>query len=334
MSTLLNPTSGLFKSFTQLRAYFSARFFRFLDKRNPSSSFHKLNTKNLYIFPGKRGFIFLGFVVVLWMLGTNYQNNLILGLSFLLVSIFIVSILHTYANLAGLEIQVKGAANAHVGDVVEFYIGIHNPRKAACDGLSLRWQESTLDDTRIQLESFSTTQAHVPIAAVKRGVLKPKRLLVESEFPLGLLRCWTWLSFDGSALVYPKPIEAPIYQNSVDDEGGDGEHPVKGGDDFNALNKYRDGDSIKRIAWKLYAKDRGLFTKEFSQNVSRELWLDYHQVAAQDVEDKLSALCYWALRLHQEDENFGLILPSSKISPGKGENHKANILESLARFSG
>lgn len=334
MSTLLNPIDGPLKFLANLRAHFRARFFRFLDKRNPRANFHKLNTKNLYIFPGKRGFIFLGFVLVLWMLGTNYQNNLILGLSFLLISLFVVSILHTYANLAGLEIQVKGASNAHVGEVVEFYIGIHNPRKASCDGLALRWQESTLDDTLVQLESYSTIQAHVPISAIKRGVLSPKRLLVESEFPLGLLRCWTWLSFDTSALVYPKPIEAPINQDSVAEEGGDGEHPVKGGDDFNALNNYREGDPIKRIAWKLYAKDRGLFTKEFSQNVSRELWLDYNSVAADDVEDKLSALCYWALRLHQEDENYGLILPSERISPGKGENHKAKVLESLARFSG
>lgn len=328
MSTLSKRTSV----FSALREQWQKRFFLWLDRRSPHRHQHSLTLKNLYIFPTRRGFMFLLFVMVLWLLGTNYQNNLILALTFLLISVFIVSILHTFANLAGLDITLKGAANAFAGENVEFFFSIENTSRRDSNGIALRWQESLLDASFCDSEQKTLTSVTVPLQTERRGHVRPQRLLMESEYPLGLLRCWTWLNFDAHALVYPKPIERPLANAAVADEQGDGEHPARGGEDFNALHEYVPGDPIKHIAWKLYARDRGLFTKEFSQNISRELWLDFFQVASNDVEQKLSALCFWALQFSSKDEQFGMILPGKKISPNKGENHKARVLEALASY--
>ncbi|MFL0799904.1 MAG: DUF58 domain-containing protein [Agarilytica sp.] len=276
--------------------------------------------------------MFLLFVLVLWLLGTNYQNNLILALTFLLISIFIVSILHTFSNLAGLDIELKGAGNAFVGENVHFTITVNNSSTRASNGVSMCWQGSELSSSDFDCEEKSSLSVHVDMLAKRRGHINPKRLLVECEYPLGLLRCWTWLKFDAHALVYPAPIKVDLVNSSVEDDDGDGEHPVKGGEDFSAFREYQPGDPIKHIAWKLYARERGLYTKEFSHNISREIWLDFFQVQSQDVELTLSALCYWALEFSQRDENFGLVLPGIKIAPNKGENHKARTLEALAKF--
>ncbi|WP_086931308.1 DUF58 domain-containing protein [Agarilytica rhodophyticola] len=317
-----------------IKSYWQSRFFRWLDRRNPAKNHHRLTSKNLYIFPTKQGLIFLIFVVVLWLLGTNYQNNLILGLTFLLMSIFVVCILHTYANLAGMELELKGASNAFAGENAEFFFFIKNNRARPGDGIGLRWQEDENNGAKIAFAGHATTKVHVGLKSKRRGVLRPKRLLIESEFPLGLLRCWTWLNFDAQALVYPKPIEIPLASSAVEDDEGDGEHPVHGGEDFSAFRDYRPGDPPKHVAWKLYARERGLFTKEFSQNMSREIWLDFFHINAADTELRLSALCFWALRFHLEDENYGLLVPGAKVTPNKGENHKAQVLEILARFEG
>ncbi len=328
MSTLSKRASV----FSLLRTQWRQWFFNWLDRRSPHRQHHSLTLKNLYIFPTRKGFMFLLFVTVLWFLGTNYQNNLILALTFLLISLFIVSILHTFANLAGLDITLKGAANAFAGESVKFFFAIENTSRRDSNGIALRWQETLLDASRCDSEQKTTQSISVPLEAERRGHLRPKRLLVESEYPLGLLRCWTWLNFDAHALVYPQPIELPLGSTAITDEKGDGEHPARGGEDFSAFHEYVPGDPIKHIAWKLYARDRGLFTKEFSQNISRELWLDYFHVGSNDVEQKLSALCFWALQFSAKDENFGLLLPGEKIAPNKGENHKARVLEALASF--
>ncbi len=318
--------------FQAVKAFWLTHFLSWLDKRSLKQNHHKLTTKNLYIFPTRKGFMFLLFVLVLWLLGTNYQNNLILALTFLLISIFIVSILHTFANLSGLDLELKGASNAFVGENVHFTIAVQNNSNRASNGVSISWQGSGLASSDFDCEAKSLQRVHVDISAKRRGHIIPKRLLVECEYPLGLLRCWTWLTFDAHALAYPAPMNIDLSNSSIEDDDGDGEHPVKGGEDFSAFREYQPGDPIKHIAWKLYARERGLYTKEFSHNISREIWLDFFQVQSQDIELKLSALCYWALEFSQRDENFGLVLPGTKIAPNKGENHKARVLEALARF--
>ncbi len=329
----MSMSSSLNRLIQPARHLIQAQFFKFLDRRSGSQNTHRLTLRNLYIFPTRRGFIFLVFLCVLWLLGTNYQNNLILALAFLLISIFVVSILHTFSNLAGLELSLNGAANAFVGERVDFFISVGNTSKRASLGLQMRWQESDIYSDLFDCEANSDLRVRVGLVGNKRGHVRPRRLMVESVYPLGLLRCWTWLKFDAHALVYPKPIEFPLENAANIDDEGDGEHPMKGGEDFSAFREYQPGDPIKHIAWKLYSRDRGLYTKEFSQSVSREMWLNYFNVKAEDPELKLSALCFWALAFSQQDENYGLMLPGKKIAPNKGENHKAKVLAALAEFS-
>lgn len=312
--------------------FWQQKFSDWLDQRTPAADTHFLMRKNLYIFPSKRGFIFLMIIAVLWLIGTNYQNNLILGLSFLLLSLFLVTILHTYMNLAGLELHYKGVKPSYVGDEIFFRFDLCNSKKNATENLEIAWQSSLQDSVLTVVEEKAIASVMVPILSSKRGCLRPGRMLVQSYYPLGLFRCWTWLNWHAIAVVYPSPKEVLLSPSTVSGDDGDGTHPTKGGDDFNALNEYRPGDSIKHIAWKTFARDQGLYTKEFSQNVSRELWLDFDAVESADTETKLSALCFWVNKYYQLDENYGLVMPGVRLEPNKGENHRAEILERLALF--
>ena len=50
------------------------------------------------------------------------------------------------------------------------------------------------------------------------------------------------------------------------------------------------------------------------------------------LEQRLSALCYAALQLKQQDVLFGLRLGTSEITPGEGEEHLHQLLAMLARY--
>lgn len=308
-------------------------FFKWLDKRAGVQNTYTLATGNLYIFPTLLGFAYLLMVVVLWLLGTNYQNNLILGLAYLLISIFVVAILHTYANMAGLHIQFKGVPHVFAGDVSHWMFSFKNEYAKTRENIFAKWQVAGKDEgAHFAVEARDELTVAVPISVSHRGVYTPGRLLLESRFPLGLLRCWTWLRWDAAIEVYPQPINQPLPRSFSVDESSDGDHPVSGGDDFNALNPYKPGDSLKLIAWKSYAKEKGLMTKEFSQNLSREIWMDFSQMANPDKEVRLSILCHWAIHFHQKNENYGVKLPGIKIEPACGENHRAQVLSALASF--
>ncbi len=86
------------------------RIWDWIDSRRPVANTHHLNRNNLFIFPSQQGLWFLLVNLLLWVLGTNYQNNLILALAFLFLTFFIVAILHTFTNLSGMSVKVLGAA--------------------------------------------------------------------------------------------------------------------------------------------------------------------------------------------------------------------------------
>ena len=318
--------------FSGVSRFFRTQLYRWIDKRAKPATEHVLNQQRLYIFPTLRGQIFIVLIILLWLLGTNYQNNLILSLAFFLISLFIVTILHTYANLSGLTIAFSSSTSVFAGEQAEFIFTLFHA-KHDIENLNLRWRDSEFTVWHIEVKKNAKTQVSVPVHAARRGWLYPGRLLVESEYPLGLIRCWTWLNWRAHSLVYPAPKQSPQPASiATAEEVGSEHHPIKGGEDFSHLVEYRPGDAIHHIAWKPFAQGKGLHIKEFSQTVSRENWLDYQTIVAGDMETKLSALCYWALQYNIADEHYGLRLPGKVISPDKGFDHKVEVLRTLAMF--
>ena len=98
------------------------------------------------------------------------------------------------------------------------------------------------------------------------------------------------------------------------------------------LRVYRPGDAPKLIAWKALAREQGLLTKEFSATASSELWLDWDDARAADVEARLSVLTHWVLQAERFGQGYGLRIPGTVIAPARGEAHRTRCLEALALF--
>ena len=318
-----------------------ALFYRFVDRRIATSDTHRLSQKNLFIFPTKRGFIFFSIIAVLWVLGTNYQNNLILALAFFMISVFVLAITLTFQNLNRLVVSFRG----HSGDIfatspASLRFIFSKAGKHGAEEVQLAWQSASKDESEEVLEATAvyyvtdSEQEHlVPWFTDQRGYKKLPRLRVQSSFPLGIIRTWTWLRFNAEAIVFPQPVNGRVGKSASSSEGeADGLHAVKGGDDFSGLNDYIAGDSIKRVYWKSFARGRGMHVKEFAESTSQEVWLDYNAVQANSVEERLSVLTFWVLQYYQDNETFGLNLPTENIAPGLGKAHRDKCLIALAAF--
>lgn len=312
------------------RSLWQARFYRWVDKRTPRARAVTLNRKNLYTFPNMSGLLYLAVTLVIWMLGTNYQNNLILALAYLMVSIFVVAILHAFANLAGISVKVIEGKPAFAGEPATFVLELCSVHKHGCDQLELRWPGG--EAQTFSLEPNEPIRVNLQAPSRTRGYLRPGRLLVQSRFPLGIIRCWTWLNLETYALIYPTPIasEEPRHQSSQGREQGGTSQ--RGGDDFSGLREYQPGDPIKHIAWKQYAQEKGLFTKEYEAFYTAEKWLDWNSLTLPQ-ELRLSGLCYWALDYEQRQLPYGLALPGITLEPGIGTAHLHSVLAALAEFN-
>lgn len=172
----------------------------------------------------------------------------------------------------------------------------------------------------------------IPLQTQQRGLLQPGRLTIETRYPFGLARAWSYLYIDSEVMVYPAPAavysqqDTPQYQGSQEGDRG------VGTDDFVGHRGYRTGDSPKHINWKAFAADRGLLVKQFGGDRMDTLWLDIEKMSGRDTETRLSQLCRGVLNLQTRELNYGLRLGDTVIKPGNGISHQQQCLKALALF--
>ncbi len=310
--------------------FLQRHFQSWLHKRLPPERSILLTSKNIFIFPSRAGFAFVFLFVLLWLVATNYENNLVFAITFLLSSLFIVSILYTFGNLSGLRISLVNSHPVFKGEDAGFELLVEKQNKRLYENIMLSWSGNPSVVVNLIEHEQKRITLHFP--ATRRGRMTPGRLLVETYYPLGLLRAWSWLDLDAAVLVYPQPVKAgPLPGKAGNAEQGDIVN-LAGNDDFYGFRKYQPSESLNHVSWKHYAKGQGLLSKEYSETVMQCLWLDWDDFDGLGRESRLSRLCYWVLEAAKSKNEYGLRLPGIEISPGKGEQHRNKLLGELALF--
>lgn len=276
---------------TLLQSYWN----KWLNKRIPEATQHHLNHRNIFIFPAKFGLLFLSLCVLLFLLGTNYQNNLMLLMCYFLLALFLVNLLASYINFARIDLQIGKCPEVFVGDNlhIPLWLNANNDGNyhvtSATKGLlhfkfQANNQQSTKEtktqhdqqNTQVDADAF-TNPINLSEKCHQRGKLTLSRVTVESVYPLGLYRCWTHLAFTHQITVFPKPIPCEIRlhvsEHNSAKKSGDIANEQTGHDDFSHLKAYQQGEPLNHVAWKQLAKGRGMVSKQFSSIGNHIGWL-------------------------------------------------------------
>ena len=313
----------------QLKKPFRKRFKSWLNRRIPPQSKITLTQKSIFIFPTRIGFIFLLLLFTLLLLAINYENSLIFGLAFWLGSVFFIAIFYTFKNLAKVSLELNKCGEGFVGEDIEFGIMVSRPENSKREGVQLGWP----NQIKQWAELYETRSAMVQcfFTAEKRGWLNPGRLLIETFYPLGLFRAWTWVDLNAQGLVYPKPIFADYpAQSSGSRMDGTLIDPA-GSEDFTDLRTYQRGDPLKHVLWRSYAKSDELMVKNYASYVEPRLWFDLDNLAG-GTEERLSRMAGLALKAVREDLEFGARIGPRQMSPAKGQLHFDQVLRELAMY--
>ncbi len=289
-----------------------------------------LTQRRVFILPTRQGIVFAGMLLLMLIGSTNYQLSLGFAVTFLLAAMAIVSILHTFRNLAGLVVSAGRTAPVFVGESAVFHVRIDNPGGIRRHSVALSHAGSPTVFTDVA--PGQSAEPGLAVQAARRGRLRPQRITLHTRYPLGLMRAWSYVNLDVSCLVYPKPEAGrpPLPVNR--DHAGEGREQGAGTDDFAGLRAYRAGDSPRHIAWKAAAQERGTLTKQFSGRAADEIWLDWDLLAGLDVEQRLSRLAGWVLDAEAAGATYGLRLPGAELDPERGARHQAACLAALALF--
>ena len=288
------------------------------------------NRHRVYILPTAYGLLFLLILFAMLLGSINYNNNLGFLLVFLLGSITLISMIHTYRNMLGIKILSVSAKPVFAGKTAVFKFLVRS-ESGHRRGIGFMMEKEHPSIENISAKTDETIA--VKISTRFRGVFSPGRMTVWSRYPLGLFKAWTIVTPGVSCVAYPKPVAGPLrFSGKQGGDESDGDSIMRGVDDFTGLKQYQPGDPVSRISWKSLSRGLGVFTKEFSGAGSTSMILDYDAMVDAGMEHKLSRLTDMVIKAHNMNAEYGLMLPGRTIAPGNGERHKHNCLKALAVF--
>lgn len=293
-----------------------------------------LGHRRVYIVPTRLGWIYAATLGILLVGSINYALQLGFVLTFVLAGTGIAGMVHTTRNLARLAISAGRAEPVFAGEAAQFRLLLDNRARYDRPALLVRHAGSGAQVV-IDLAAGALGEAVLAVTAQERGWMPLGRVMLETRFPLGLFRAWSYVEPDARCLVYPRPERTPLPAPAAAAAAGASRAQAQGSDDFSGLRAYQLSDSPRHVAWKAAARSDDMLTKQFSGAAGVELWLDWSQLpGALEPEQRLSRLAGWVLAAEQAGAAYGLRLPGLELAPGRGEAHRSACLQALALHPG
>jgi len=287
-----------------------------------------LSQRNIYIFPSASGLGFLLLLVLMLVTAINYQSSLVYLLTFLFGALFFVSILLCYFNLQGLQVMSGQTRIIEAGEspVVQFKL-LHRQRDLY--GLAVSCVQSELHEFYVRAGVVKVIE--LPLIAEGRGVFTPDRVYLETRFPFGLVRGWTWLKLNAQCCITPVPNRPP----EVAQVGGEGgaRKTLNPEASLDLVRPYTPQDKPSRVLWKKYASSGQLVVRDAGGTAveTKSLTLDLFE--GYGLEQSLSFLYYMARDLDEKNEAFALDLAGQRVPLGQGKEHFRQCRELLAGYA-
>lgn len=252
-------------------------------------------------------------------------------LSYLLASLFITTMMHSFYNLSGITLSADKGAAGYAKQNIGFAIKLSLDNDRSDLNLSFDGQQVLHLDEALQGEHTVYVSCHYQ----KRGLYTPGRLKMSSEYSLGLFITWTKIDFDHQCTVYP--IATPFSNVNNQLSGSTSENSSltnnqPGIDEFFELKCHIPGEPLARVAWKQFARGQGRLTKHYHQQQGAISWLKLNDMPNHGIEKQLQYLCFLINEYHQSGQIFGLELGTKSISPSQGEHHYKQCLMALAIY--
>jgi uncharacterized protein (DUF58 family) len=288
--------------------------------------------RRVYIVPARLGWLFAATLVILLIGSINYALSLGFVLTFLLAGMGLAGMVHTARNLARIAVSAGRAEPVFAGESAQFRLYLDGRAEFERPAILARHLQSGAQLV-VDIPPGALAEVVLAVPAPSRGWLPLGRVMLETRFPLGIFRAWSYVEPDTCCLVYPRPERSPLPPYSAEASAGALRSPTPGNDDFAGLRGYQLSDSPRHVAWKAVARSGDMLTKQFTGEASAQLWLDWQLLGVGfNVEQRLSRLAGWVLAAERAGTSYGLRLPGAEIAPGRGDAHRNACLQALALY--
>lgn len=299
-----------------------------INRRLPRADRCRYDRHRIFILPTGAGALFGLLLLVMLITGINYQNSLIYLLAFLLGAVFVAAMHQTHNNLSGMELMLLRAGEGFCGEPVPFHFRITAEHDVQVVELSVEQGGRT----RLSVASGDLADGALAMTPERRGWFRPERVRVETRFPFGLLKAWSWLRPSTPAIVYPKPLlPALMPDTTAEGEEAEARYRTRGQDQIE-LRPWREGDLSARVDWKRFSRSGDMIVADWQGEQGSPQWLDFDAFTGVDTELRLSYLTGLLLQRDAAGLPYGLRLPGRTLEPDTGNAHRVECLRALALY--
>lgn len=281
----------------------------------------KLQQRDILIFIYGQGFLYVVLILITFIAGINYANNLILGFCFLISAVLMMSFYLTFKQLHGMQITFIQPEVGQVNQALtlRFDIRQNNPH--------LRLLKFKLNDEEHQY--VVANQQHsieLHIVPQQRGLYVLPRVMMYSTYPLGLVRAWSYLYLKHEFWIAP---EAKDFSHDLTSAQQIGQPDLN---EFRELRDFQEGDRLQRVSWKQVARGQGLFVKVFEDEMDQQkMRIDYQHMPSASHEEKLQFMMGLVQRCEQQQCLYQLLLPKAELAFGVGDEQYQHARKLLAQ---
>ena len=297
------------------------------------------------IRPTRHAVVFFLILGAMFLASINYQSNAAWLMVFLVFTTGCMSALHGLRNALPATVILGETPLVSAGDRAHLPVTIGNRAGRDLIAIVVEVPDAVLDPESVRLgrrhrlliplvEPHGSARGELVLPPFSRGVHHILRLMLSTQYPLGLFRITRTLVVRLEVTVHPAPSGVPLAQmppyptTSTGQRGG---MNLREQGDFRGLRAWQVGESYRQVDWKSAARlDGPLQLKDYAGGGTGVIWLAWLATGG-DHEQRLSQLAKWVIEAHRAGLCYGLRLPDAELTPATGVQHQHDCLRALAR---
>lgn len=281
-----------------------------------------LKQKDVLVFIYQQGYLYLVLILITFIAGINYANNLILGFCFLVSAVLCMSFYLSFKQLHQLVIKIVMPEVGRVGQDLSIQFIIQQ-EQAITRYLHLRYAGQLIPILLQQKQQ----QFILPVWPDRRGRFQLERLQLYSTYPFGLVRAWSYFYVQQQSWIAPQAL---LFENETSAQLL--LEQAQDMDEFQELRDFKTGDSYHAVSWKQAARGQGLYIKVFeSYPEQNRIDICYEHMPSSQHEEKLGLMMGLVEQCEQQQCPYRLVLPQAELAYGVGEAQFQQAQKRLAQ---
>lgn len=273
------------------------------------------------------GYIYIFVTIVLSVGAVNTANNLLHIVASSMLALMLLSGMSSFLNFFYLQITLIPPEEVFAEMPAPFRLIVNKGRG---NSFFLTF-ETSYGKTKVPFVN-GEVETSLWLKFPKRGTVPLESIKIDSGFPLGFFRRFTFKTVNQEIVVYPNPFPAvfPLLSGSSSGENEGGSRYGELSDEIKELRSYSHSDPLKWIDWKATARKGTAIVRDFYRLAGDTLIINLASKQSGEREKQLSEAAYIIIEGHRKKLSMGLILPHEQIAPGIGEAHKKRLLKAIA----